>query len=271
MVVKKDKDERTRNWTFVLYPESAPSNWKELLDEIRVPWVESPLHDKDVNPDGTLKKHHWHIALFFSSKKSYSQILEITEMLNCPVPQKIENAKGMIRYFIHLDNPEKHQYEKDGLLCHCGADVSKYFTQTGGDKLKIVAEMNDWIDENNCTEFADLVDYARRYRFDDWYEVIVNQSTKFLNDYIRSNRYRTKKTVFVDYDDIERVEEEFLTVKASDCSESEKIEQYRAFLDGLEQKFGNKLVKPTEDEMDDLEVVVYRKIKKELEGLENGE
>ncbi|EMW5946733.1 replication protein, partial [Enterococcus faecium] len=27
MTSRKTKDERTRNWTFVVYPESAPENW----------------------------------------------------------------------------------------------------------------------------------------------------------------------------------------------------------------------------------------------------
>ena len=49
------KDDRARTWTFIVYPESAPQNWRELLDECHVSWVESPLHDKDVNPDGTVK------------------------------------------------------------------------------------------------------------------------------------------------------------------------------------------------------------------------
>ena len=39
------KDERTRNWTFVIYPESAPKNWRDVLDEQHIQWVESPLHE----------------------------------------------------------------------------------------------------------------------------------------------------------------------------------------------------------------------------------
>src|SRR5699024_11179639 len=58
---RKDKDERTRNWTFVVYPESAPEDWREIIDDLHVPWIESPLHDKDVNPDGEIKKPHWHV------------------------------------------------------------------------------------------------------------------------------------------------------------------------------------------------------------------
>ena len=44
-----------RDWTFVVYPESAPENWRTILDETFMRWVESPLHDKDVNADGEIK------------------------------------------------------------------------------------------------------------------------------------------------------------------------------------------------------------------------
>ena len=41
--------EKGRDWTFVVYPESAPSNWRELLDDTHLRWIESPLHDKDLD------------------------------------------------------------------------------------------------------------------------------------------------------------------------------------------------------------------------------
>ncbi|WP_261701691.1 replication protein, partial [Staphylococcus equorum] len=28
------KDTRTRNWTFFVYPDSAPANWREILNEL---------------------------------------------------------------------------------------------------------------------------------------------------------------------------------------------------------------------------------------------
>ena len=55
------KNVKKRNWAFVLYPESAPENWKEQLQLTGLPCVISPIHDKDVNPDGTPKKAHHHI------------------------------------------------------------------------------------------------------------------------------------------------------------------------------------------------------------------
>lgn len=49
-------DRRYRPWTFLVYDDSAPSDWRDILDSYHVPWVESPLHEYDVNPTGEVKK-----------------------------------------------------------------------------------------------------------------------------------------------------------------------------------------------------------------------
>lgn len=48
---------RTRNWAFICYPDSAPDNWKVVLKSFHIPCAISPLHDKDLNPTGDEKKH----------------------------------------------------------------------------------------------------------------------------------------------------------------------------------------------------------------------
>ena len=52
MVNQKNKIVKGRDWTFIVYPESAPSNWRDTLNKTHLRWIESPLHDKDVNADG---------------------------------------------------------------------------------------------------------------------------------------------------------------------------------------------------------------------------
>ncbi len=47
---------RTRNFTTIVYPESAPENWMEILGELFIPSLVSPLHDRDTNPTGECKK-----------------------------------------------------------------------------------------------------------------------------------------------------------------------------------------------------------------------
>lgn len=59
-----EKDTRVRNWSWIVYPESAPENWRQLLDETGEKWIESPLHDKDINETtDEIKKPHWHIII----------------------------------------------------------------------------------------------------------------------------------------------------------------------------------------------------------------
>ena len=64
----KKVDNRARNWSLVVYPESAPG--RDILDDYHIPWVESPLHDKDVNPDGEIKKRIGILVCFFWKKKA---------------------------------------------------------------------------------------------------------------------------------------------------------------------------------------------------------
>ena len=89
-------DERTRNWTFLVYPESAPENWRDILDEEHIQWVESPLHDKDDNANGEQKKPHWHILLLFEGNKSYEQVKELTDKLHATIPQKCASAQALL-------------------------------------------------------------------------------------------------------------------------------------------------------------------------------
>ena len=105
---KKEKYEyeKGRDWTFIVYPESAPENWRTILDETHLRWIESPLHEHDVNADGEKKKSHWHIMLCFDGPVTDKQVKKIIEPLNAPEPKKVGSARGLVRYMAHLDNPE---------------------------------------------------------------------------------------------------------------------------------------------------------------------
>jgi hypothetical protein len=183
------KDERTRNWTFIIYPDSVPSNWKDIIDNEHIPWIESPLHEKDENADGEHKKPHWHILLLFDGKKSYEQIEELTKKLNATIPQKCANAKGLVRYMAHLDNPEKVQYSKSDIIGHGGADVTTYLKVTGSSRYQLIGEMRQWVEENHCTEFFMLFDYAADKKFDDWFPLLCDNSAYIMGEYIKSRRH----------------------------------------------------------------------------------
>ncbi|MGR5989398.1 Rep family protein [Bacillus paranthracis] len=129
----------------------------------------------------------------FSNKKSYEQIREITFQLRSPNPQKVANPKGMIRYFLHLDNPEKFQYSKSGLVAYCGADFSQYLTVSKGERYELIREMMEFVNNNRIIEMKDLLDYAMDKRFDDWFPLLCDNSAYIMDSYIKSNRHRNEK------------------------------------------------------------------------------
>ena len=55
------KDKRSNKWAFLIYQESAPKNYLDILEEMHIPFVLSPWHDKDINKEtGEFKKAHKH-------------------------------------------------------------------------------------------------------------------------------------------------------------------------------------------------------------------
>lgn len=180
------KDQRARTWTFIVYPESAPENWREILDGYHVPWVESPLHDKDVNPDGKVKKAHWHIVLFFDGKKSFEQVEEITEAISAPIPQKTANPKGLVRYLIHMDNPEKYQYKREEIVCHSGAEIDDYFALSSSSRRAVLWEIIDFIQDSRVENFSDFIAFCLATENREWFDIAMNHNTLAINKVIDS-------------------------------------------------------------------------------------
>lgn len=124
------KNLRKRDWGGIFYQESLPPNWQEYLDEQHIRYAASPWHDKDTADDGTVKKKHRHVIFRFEGVKSYQDVKEITDYLNQPPPQPIKSAIGNIRYFFHLDDPNKYQYEIADYIDH-GVGVLKIIKMSG--------------------------------------------------------------------------------------------------------------------------------------------
>ena len=185
-----EKETRTRTWTIVLYPESAPDDWREQLDELHIGWVESPLHEFDTNATGEVKKAHWHILLTFGGVKSYEQVLEIVKPLNGPIPQRCHDARAMVRYMAHMDNPEKFQYNPADIKAHGGVDLAELLRPTASERYVIIGEMITWIKENNCIEYQDLMDEAMKSSPDRWFPILADSGTYVIQEYIKSQRHR---------------------------------------------------------------------------------
>lgn len=191
----KEKNIKGRDWTFIVYLDSAPNNWRDILDSTYMRWVESPLHDKDVNPDGEIKKPHWHILLSSDGPITFNQVLKIIEPLNCPMPKKVGSSKGLVRYMAHIDNPEKYQYPIDEIIGHNGADVASYFELSATNKIMLMKEMITFIHDNEIDNYSDFLMHCITYS-DDWFNVAINHNTLAINkmiDAIWQKKHKNKK------------------------------------------------------------------------------
>lgn len=184
----KVRDGRARNWTFVLYPESAPNEWSDVLNDLHIQWAVSPLHDQDVNADGTSKKPHWHVLLCFEGNKSQDQVDTISHSINGTICQKVSSVRGMVRYFTHMDNPEKYQYAASQIGCHGGFDPSEYLTLSKSYQLDIVEQMEQFIRDEDIYYLNELTEYARMYHRDDWYPTLVFHNCYYINALLKDRR-----------------------------------------------------------------------------------
>ena len=184
----KPKDGRTRNWTILVYPDSAPDGWRDVILALHIPAYVSPLHDKDVSADGSPKKPHYHVVLSFRGKKSVAQVQAISDQLSgvrvdwehCAVG----DLTGTVRYLVHFDDANKAQYDVSDIEVFGGADVMAHFTGAS-DTDGAVGEMMDWLNEQGITSFAALARYARQYK-PDWFRVLTSKRTVFMAQYCKS-------------------------------------------------------------------------------------
>lgn len=189
------KDDRSRVWTFEFYPDSAPENWRQIIDSWCVPVCVSPLHQYDLNPDGTPKKAHWHGIIRFDGNKSESQILDLVAPLNGPKKVfQVNSIRSMVRYLIHLDNPDKHQYNQSDIIEFGGFEAEEYFTYASVQRSKSLKEMRDFCRDNGITEFCDFYNYCDVFR-PDWSQLLDTNCCLPMRYFLQSAHFKRRDIV----------------------------------------------------------------------------
>ena len=178
---------KKRNWTFVLYPESAPKDWLEQIKLSGLLAAVSPLHDKDVNPTGEPKKAHYHILLVYSGPTTYNAVAKFTASLNATIPQALESVRGMYRYFSHKDNPEKYQYPEGDIVALNGFNIADLVELTKSEVNELKMNILKLIRDIDIYEYSGLVDFLIDNGMTAEYDVAIN-NTFFFHTYITSRR-----------------------------------------------------------------------------------
>ena len=162
----------------IVYPESAPPDWIERLKDLHIPALISPLHDKDLEKDGkTFKKPHYHVELIFESKKSKKQVQEVINEFNGVGILPVLCLGAYTRYLIHVDDPDKAQYNMEDVISLSGASFMECCrtNEVLGMQKKILKEITKFIIENDMVYFHRLTEIVLE-EHSDWYEVFTKHS-----------------------------------------------------------------------------------------------
>lgn len=197
MTIKKSKEikhnnTKKRNWAFVIYPDSLPPEWKETLQSTGLQCVISPLHDKDIDPNGEPKKPHYHVIISYSGPTSFNVVKMLTDSLNAPIPQALEQVRGYYRYLTHKDNPDKYQYDEKDIKTINGFNITNFIELSRNEITEIKIKLQALIREKNILEYSDLMDFLIDSESYGEYDVASN-NTYFFDKYISSRRNKIKQ------------------------------------------------------------------------------
>lgn len=179
---------RYRDFATVVYPDSAPENWIQILEEMHIQALISPLHDSDINPTGEKKKEHYHVQIMFEGPKSKEQAQEIFYKIGGVGCEIVNSRRGMARYLTHMDNPDKFQYSGEDVKILGGVDYWDIINLPS-DKYALIADILDFVIDNKVSNIIDLFRYSRDMGLYDWYRVIVD-NTFLFGQYCKAVRDR---------------------------------------------------------------------------------
>lgn len=178
---------KARYWSFLLYSDSAPKDWKSILEKTGCPMAVSPVHDRDVFETGELKKPHRHILTCFSGPTTYDNMLSICKSVNSPIPEKVGSVRGSFDYLTHKNNPEKAQYDSNQIIYLNGFCPEDYFDLTSSERYRLVGEIMNFIRERKIYDYSDLMDILWDEGFSEYFNFAFSH-TFFFTGYMRSRR-----------------------------------------------------------------------------------
>lgn len=175
--------------SMIVYPESAADGWIDYLLDTQLKVAISPLHDKDLNSDGTLQKPHHHIVIKYSSSVSWYAYAEIRDSIKAYVHfEKVKSSEDIINYLTHdsYTAQGKVKYSKDEIqwlhCCELDFMTDEY--------IRVI----QYIEDNHMYSLRSLIqsllanDDRVNRKLVEW----ITKNTYFVICYLKSFVYRKK-------------------------------------------------------------------------------
>lgn len=182
---------KQRAWTMELFEDSCCEFWRDLIEEFCVETYYI-YHDKDINADGTPKKPHYHVLMYFPGKKAYLQLLDFA--IACGAPHSgeqpviipVNSLCAMCRYLVHRDNAEKYQYNEEDVHC-INSTFQRYIEhcEISEDLDSVVIQIEDFIEQENIVSFWVLC-MKLRYCPLEWSRVVKKQLSIYFRELLKS-------------------------------------------------------------------------------------
>lgn len=244
----KRQGKRARAWWGVLYPESAPSNWRELISDDLVETLISPLHDQDVLPTGEFKKLHYHILSSWKNPVTRETAAETMKRWGVVVQEhwpkpgetdsfKVKDFKQAARYLCHLDQADKHRYSELDVQS-IGAIDYQTLVMSAADEDAVLDEIEEFVARYRIISFTSFTKIVRTAH-PEWKYFVRHKYSYYIRQIIKSNLWDIEHEGFVAATELW----EGADAKASDYdtpSQSSKFQEPRisepTLSDGIEKE-----------------------------------
>lgn len=182
MVVKNTK---ARYFSFLIYPESIPSDWQECLEKLGLSMAVSPLHDCDEKKDKATwdnnndliingkhyKKPHYHVLYIAknpvtveSVRNKIKRALGVKAVSHIEIVDSVENT---FRYLTHESKDaiakHKHIYAKSDITYINDFDIDRYVTLDENQKRELRNNLLDMIRKEHIVNVVHLFSFLEKH------------------------------------------------------------------------------------------------------------
>jgi hypothetical protein len=197
---------KARYFSFIIYPESIPDNWKDCLTKLGLAMAVSPLHDSDEKKDPSTwddnndliingkhyKKPHYHVLYIAknpvtveSVRKKIKRVLGVQAVSHMEIIDSVENT---FKYLTHESKDaiakNKHIYDKSDITYINDFDIDRYITLDEGQKRELKNTLLEIIQVNNIVNVSHLFEFLEFHGS----EYGISKFDKsFLHDTISAN------------------------------------------------------------------------------------
>lgn len=197
---------KARNFTFIIYPESIPEDWKDCLEKLDVPMAISPLHDKDETERKNLtedeqkrvdkgekiyKKEHYHVLYIAKNPVSLESIRnKVKRALGDKAISHVEIVDGiesLYKYLTHESKDaikkNKHKYDKQDIVHLNDFDIDRYVFLDESQKRSLKNTLLQIVKKEHIVNVIDLMCYLEMYGKEE-YEI---ENMDYVQDVISSS------------------------------------------------------------------------------------